>query len=376
MSDIDAILMDFDDDPIGDDPDDFNPGSLLREPLLNDDEIERSLEIQMPLNDNPPFTNAPEDVMMDDDPQDLIQRQQLELQRQQEQIQQNLQRQQHLFTQQNQLGSFGEHPQSMMPNQNQGPSLFPQEGMNGRSRRRGSNFTRSAPGRSVSMPLPENGSWMGGDNSGELMRMQQNQRQLLLLQQQQSQLDNSQGSHSSFRMATGNSVPLPADVSPSMGPGTFKIPGQGPFGNEQAPSTPTPTNPNELMVKLCESMRRSARSRSLVKQLSGQSGSQQGNLAHSNEDRMRALMGLSGSSLPRASGRSHPGRDTAPSMPMRRMAHDTNHQMSLGANSAGQSRGVHRHQSHSAIIGMQRALSPFQNAPHDFDSLAAEFDEL
>jgi len=143
-------------------------------------------------------------------------------------------------------------------------------------------------------------------------------------------------------------------------------------GGQQGADGKEPTV-NEAMEKLCESMRRSAMSRSLVKQLSGRNMPQRGNLSRQGSARLTKQ--LSGRNLARAnSGRSiqrtHSGRaamDNAPNMPVRRVAHDPKHRIQQLANGAGHSRGVLRHKSSGALIGMRRSAFQNQQQQQDFN---------
>jgi len=127
---------------------------------------------------------------------------------------------------------------------------------------------------------------------------------------------------------------------------------------------------NGAMEKLCESMRRSAMSRSLVKQLSGRSVSRTSSgraltqqhsgrgLSKQNSGRMVTKQ-LSGRSLSRANSgrslqRSTSARAAEGELPVRRIAQDTKHRIQRDALSSSlhaPARGVFRHKSQSAIIG-------------------------
>ena len=144
---------------------------------------------------------------------------------------------------------------------------------------------------------------------------------------------------------------------------------QGPNGEQR------PLNVNEAMEKLCESMKRSAMSRSLVKQLSGRSLSRQGsnrslvkqgsarNLSRQNSGRQLTKQ-LSGRNLARANSgrslqRSASGRallggvDGAASIPVRRMSQNPKHQ--LGSVNGPPGRGIYRHKSQSALMGRNKS---------------------
>jgi hypothetical protein len=136
--------------------------------------------------------------------------------------------------------------------------------------------------------------------------------------------------------------------------------------NQQSGGDQPPSNVNEAMEKLCESMRRSAMSRSLVKQFSGRSltRSHSGHgLSRSNSGRMtKNLSGrnlgrnnsgrqLSGANSGRSLQRTHSGRqvpvDTPELQPVRRMSQDTKHRLTP-------TRGVFRNHSTTAIMGAQK----------------------
>lgn len=101
-------------------------------------------------------------------------------------------------------------------------------------------------------------------------------------------------------------------------------------------------NVNEAMEKLCESMRRSAMSRSLVKQLSGR------NVVRTNSSR----------SVQRShSGKATFGQEEGSNHPVRKLSLNSKHRIhrdAITSNQAPQRRGVFRHKSHSAIIGTSR----------------------
>ena len=138
---------------------------------------------------------------------------------------------------------------------------------------------------------------------------------------------------------------------------------------------------NEAMEKLCESMRRSAMSRSLVKQLSGRSLTQQNsarnltkqgsarNLTRSNSGLRKQLSGrnltkqLSGRNLQRAnsgrsvqrthSGRQLMGEEGGSNLPVRRLTQDMKHRIqreSVNTSQAPPGRGIFRHKSQSALM--------------------------
>ena len=307
--------------------------------------------------------------------------------------------------------------QQQQPFQNQQGFQNMQGGMNSNARSsRGAEFTRAPPGRSVSMPIQRMYGSSSMGNNNDLMMMQQQQRMQAMAQnggiyqqqQQQPDMDTSHNSHTSMQvnanmggrqqqnmegsfsslappmMPQRNSLPLPPETgsmqgsspmmqSPKMvanklqaNAANFMSPQQQGSADGEGPPTV-----NEAMEKLCESMRRSAMSRSLVKRLSGRSAPQRGNLAASNSARMRQLVGgntVTGRSIGRANSgravqRSHSGRagmDNAPNLPVRRINHDSKHRM---GGRPEPSRGVFRHKSQP--IGFGR--SPFPNNPQEFN---------
>lgn len=143
---------------------------------------------------------------------------------------------------------------------------------------------------------------------------------------------------------------------------------------------------NEAMEKLCETMRRSAMSRSMVKQLSGRSltrsssgrglTKQTSNRSLSRQNSGRLVKQMSGRNLARASSgrsigransglalqRSASGRQIlmdGSEIPIRRVAQDTKHriQRDVVATSQGPpGRGVFRHKSQSAIQGATKTI--------------------
>ena len=121
---------------------------------------------------------------------------------------------------------------------------------------------------------------------------------------------------------------------------------------------------NGAMEKLCESMRRSAMSRSLVKQLSGRSVSRSssGKLLpskqHSGRGLSRQFSGCSNSGrqlVRTASGRQSIGDSGGPELPVRRSAHDSKHRIQRDALATSSlhnpRRGVFRHHSQSSATG-------------------------
>lgn len=133
---------------------------------------------------------------------------------------------------------------------------------------------------------------------------------------------------------------------------------------------------NEAMEKLCETMRRSAMSRSMVKQLSGRSLTKQhSNRSLSRQNSGRLTKQISGRNLARAnsgrslnranSGRSlqrtASGRQMMESgeLPIRRMSVDHKHRIHRDAvinNQGPPGRGVFRHKSQSAIMGASKTV--------------------
>jgi hypothetical protein len=157
--------------------------------------------------------------------------------------------------------------------------------------------------------------------------------------------------------------------------------GQGPPGSQGQGAQKSPATVNEAMEKLCESMRRSAMSRSLVKQLSGRNLSRQNsarglqrqnsgrltkqlstkNLSRTNSGR-NLVRANSGRALQRTqSGRAALGPEDGSNLPVRRIAQSSKHRIQRDAVSSGQGppgRGVFRHKSQSAIIGMSQNNAP------------------
>lgn len=116
-------------------------------------------------------------------------------------------------------------------------------------------------------------------------------------------------------------------------------------------------NVNEAMEKLCESMRRSAMSRSLVKQLSGR------NVVRTNSSR----------SVQRShSGKATFGQEEGSNHPVRKLSLNSKHRIhrdAITSNQAPQRRGVFRHKSHSAIIGTSRNKAPQMKLQLDDNTL-------
>jgi hypothetical protein len=111
---------------------------------------------------------------------------------------------------------------------------------------------------------------------------------------------------------------------------------------------------NEAMEKLCESMRRSAMSRSLVKQLSGRTAPAVRDLGRS-----RSNGGLTRGNLNRNhSGkniqRTHSGSDTLRPGPIRKPSHDSKHRIqrdALSSSGGAPGRGVFRNKSSQGSLG-------------------------
>ena len=264
---------------------------------------------------------------------------------------------------------------------------------------------RSPPSRSTSLPIASmrNMSLSPLDNNG--LSLQQQQRQLNQMQAMAATMSNGGGSGSgafgspnqgsetmdtSMRSVQGTnqatnmgmmqnmgamgSIPMGSLNMSNLQAGKFdpsSIPQvKGPNGEQR------PLNVNEAMEKLCESMKRSAMSRSLVKQLSGRSLSRQGsnrtltkqgssrNLSRHNSGR-NLVKQLSGRNLSRAnsgralqrsaSGRQLLGDDGGAAIPVRRMSQDPKHRMVGGVNLQGPpGRGLYRHKSQSALMGRQK----------------------
>jgi hypothetical protein len=126
-------------------------------------------------------------------------------------------------------------------------------------------------------------------------------------------------------------------------------------------------NVNGAMEKLCESMRRSAMSRTLVKQLSGRTVHRTPSgrsIQRTSSDRMNLVHANSGRQVARASsskGLQRSNHGMAEHQPVRRMAQDTKHRMTP-------TRGVFRHHSSTAAMGVQglAAIQQQQQQRHLF----------
>ncbi|CAJ1935731.1 unnamed protein product [Cylindrotheca closterium] len=123
--------------------------------------------------------------------------------------------------------------------------------------------------------------------------------------------------------------------------------GQGSTGGEP------PGNVNEAMEKLCESMRRSAMSRSMVRQLSGRSAPNSRGMSRSKSGGLpRGTLGRNASG--RSIQRAHSGTDSLRGAPIRRPTQDTKYRIQRDAlsNSGGPpGRGVFRHKSSQGALG-------------------------
>jgi hypothetical protein len=154
--------------------------------------------------------------------------------------------------------------------------------------------------------------------------------------------------------------------------------------NQQTGGDQQASNVNEAMMeKLCESMRRSAMSRSLVKQYSGTSVPRShGGLGVQRTNSGRLTKNVSGKNLVRSNSgrqlsransgkslqRNHSGRqvlmggvDTAELQPVRRMSQESKHRLTP-------TRGVFRNHSTTAIIGaqkMENVVGMQQQQQHD-----------
>lgn len=166
-----------------------------------------------------------------------------------------------------------------------------------------------------------------------------------------------------------NSVKRNFDQAPQM-PRSFQARAQGNSGSGSAGQPGV----NEAMEKLCESMRRSAMSRSLVKQLSGRSVSRTSsgrNLSRQNSATFNGrsiARANSGRSITRASSgrsiqRSSSGRSVllgkGGELPVQRIAQDSKHRIQrdhLGNNQGPPGRGVFRHKSQGAIMGASKTV--------------------
>jgi hypothetical protein len=111
-------------------------------------------------------------------------------------------------------------------------------------------------------------------------------------------------------------------------------------------------NVNGAMEKLCESMRRSAMSRTLVKQLSGRTVHQTPSgrsIQRTSSDRRSLVHANSGRQVLRVNsskGLQRSNHGMADLQPVRRMAQDTKHRMTP-------TRGIFRHHSSTAAMGVQ-----------------------
>jgi len=281
-------------------------------------------------------------------------------------------------------------------------------------------FTRSPPGRSISMPVQRmnNSQVTPFSNSFVLQQQQQQQNALQAMsqslnsvhsdhggqqqhpQQQQFMMDMSSRpmmdmstqpvmDMSSRSMPTEtngdpavhlammqNSFPMRNNSLPRSGGGESFQSGsfdlammaqsyaasnqQGGVGGQQGAS-----NVNEAMEKLCESMRRSAMSRTLVKQLSGRSINRTPSgrsIQRTNSGRRPLVRANSGRQISRANsgkGLQRPG--TGEIQPVRRLAQDPKHRMTP-------SRGVFRNHSTTAVAGVHE-LAAMQQRQQQQQSL-------
>ena len=149
-------------------------------------------------------------------------------------------------------------------------------------------------------------------------------------------------SHSSSMLPNDrNNLSHSAHGDPLLGGSSFHgtTTGSFNFGNRQQPQGMgnAPTSLNEAMEKLCGSMKRSAMSRSMVKQFSGRSLSRQGS--------MRQLSRQNSGVMRQGSDRSllgDSGRGVGPTMPVR-IPTNAKHQLQHP------SRGVFRHDSQQSL---------------------------
>ena len=128
---------------------------------------------------------------------------------------------------------------------------------------------------------------------------------------------------------------------------------QGSSGQGSGGGGGPPGNVNEAMEKLCESMRRSAMSRSMVRQLSGRSAPNSRGMSRSKSGGLpRGTLGRnpSGRSIQRA----HSGTDSLRGGPIRRPTQDTKHRIqrdALSSSGGPPGRGVFRHKSSQGALG-------------------------
>jgi hypothetical protein len=362
--------LNFLDDDIEDDSEDFDPNALLSEPLMDDDSIEFGLLSSDPSNFEPepptfqfngssqqkvqgpvqyesfqqpqhqqqqsfnnfiqtktrhtphnPLQNgrSGQDTFLPlNDSDSHIQESQqavtMRMQELQQQIHQVQNQIQHVQYQSSQL--------ELQSSQREDPSNVPQpqnsQGYNVQGMVNNAGMSRNPPDRSVSAPvMPRSGNFSRG-----FMEAQQ---------QPQAQ------------------APSLAAMAASLQRGQQTDDSSQSFGKQSAQGQ-DPGNVSEAMEKLCESMRRSAMSRNMVRQLSGRSAPTSRGMGKSK----------SGGLVRGNMSRTHSGADALVRPgPIRRLTHDSKHRIqrdALSSSGGPPGRGVFRHKSsQGALAGTTRS---------------------
>lgn len=187
-------------------------------------------------------------------------------------------------------------------------------------------INRRAPDRSFSAPVMQRSAGFSGNFGGQQQPPRRPQKQ---------------------PQAAGTSLAAMAASLQGGGQGG----GQGETG--QGSSGGGPGNVNEAMEKLCESMRRSAMSRSMVRQLSGRSAPNSRGMSRSKSGglpRGTLSRNVSGRSIQRA----HSGTDSLRGAPIRRPTQDKKFRIqrdALSGSGGPPGRGVFRHKSSQGALG-------------------------